>query len=241
MELDRLQRDVRVLKVYAVVATSFLLGGLFLASTHAQTQRQKFTEIDVERINVVEPDGRVRLVLANSQRQAASVVEGRTIAPGRSRAAGMIFFNEEGDEVGGLIFSGHKQDGAARAAGSLTFDQYRQDQTVALQYGEEGGQRRAGLAVIDRPETSLAAIADLLEKRQATSSADRAAVDREIVARGGLSATRMFVGKDPDGNATLVLSDSQGRKRLLLSVDRQGSPKIQFLDAAGKTLREIRP
>src|SRR5258708_2313118 len=125
MDLDRLRRDVRVLKLYAIVATVIVLVGLlFVTSMRAQSQRQKFTEIDVERINVVDRDGHLRLVIANSERQAPGVIDGRTIAAGRTRAAGMIFFNQEGDEVGGLTFSGRNLDGRPRASAGLTFDQY---------------------------------------------------------------------------------------------------------------------
>ena len=59
----------------------------------------------------------------------------------------MIFYNDEGTEDGGLIFSGKKENGKVSAVGSLTFDQYEQDQTIALQYIDDSGQRRAGLAI----------------------------------------------------------------------------------------------
>ena len=39
------------------------------------------------------------------------------------RQAGMIFFSELGDEVGGMVFSGRSQNGVPFASGSLTFDQ----------------------------------------------------------------------------------------------------------------------
>src|SRR5688572_24965713 len=144
----RLRRDIRLLKASAAISTLAitLLTGLGLAQ--APPARQRFQEIDVERINVIERDGRVRLVLSNAERQADAVIDGRTIAPGRRRPAGMIFFNEEGDEVGGLVFAGGRQNGIPQASGSLTFDQFKQDQTVALQYAENGGRRRAGLAII---------------------------------------------------------------------------------------------
>jgi len=35
--------------------------------------------------------------------------------------------------------------------GSLTFDQYEQDQTIALQYVDDSGKRRAGLMIKDYP------------------------------------------------------------------------------------------
>jgi hypothetical protein len=47
----------------------------------------------------------------------------------------MLFFNDEGTENGGLIFSGPKnKDGKViDSGGSLTFDQYEQDQIVQIE------------------------------------------------------------------------------------------------------------
>jgi hypothetical protein len=46
------------------------------------------------------------------------------VATARKRPAGIIFFNDEGDEGGGLVFQGQKGESTA----SLTLDQYQQDQ-----------------------------------------------------------------------------------------------------------------
>jgi hypothetical protein len=51
-----------------VVTTLLIVAALFAVRGVAQSQRQRFTEIDVERINVVEPDGRIALAIANTQR-----------------------------------------------------------------------------------------------------------------------------------------------------------------------------
>jgi hypothetical protein len=236
-----LRRDVRLLQAWVVVATAGLvvLGVSWLGE--AQTARTRFEEIDVERINVVESDGTVRLVISNSARQADAVIAGRVIAPGRGRPAGMIFFNQQGDEVGGLIFSGREGQNGPIASGSLTFDQYQQDQTVQLQYVEQNGRRRAGLAVIDRPARPLTDYVDLVARREATTNGDeRAAVQREIDAFGQ-AKQRMYVGKNLDGDATLTLADAQGRNRLSLSVDAAGAARIAFLDEAGNVVREIVP
>ena len=237
-----LRRDIRLLQLWAIVSSGIVVLLTAAGFTQGQARGTRFEEISVERINIVEQDGRVRLVLANGSRQADRVLDGQVIAPGRNRPAGMIFFNELGNEVGGLMFTGRQQDGRHDATASLTFDQWRQDQTVALQYVDQNGQRRAGLAVIDRPNTSLAARVDLTEKRRtATTDADRAAIDRDITALGPQSVPRMFVGRGMEGSATLVLSDPQGRQRLVLSVDTGGRPTIRFLDESGKAVREIVP
>ncbi len=237
-----LRRDIRLLQLWAIVSSGVLVLLTAAGFTQGQPRGTRFEEISVERINIVEQDGRVRVVLANGARQADAVMDGRVLAPGRNRPAGMIFFNDIGDEVGGLIFSGRPQGSGYSATASLTFDQWKQDQTVALQYVDQNGQRRAGLAVIDRPNTSLATRVDLTGKRRtATTDAERTAIDREIAALGTQEVPRMFVGRDNEGRATLALSDPQGRQRLLLSVDSGGRATIRFLDESGKAVREIVP
>jgi len=235
------RRQMRLLKAYAItsVVAALVLGAVAIGQ--AQSNRAQFDEIDVKRINIVEDDGRVRLVLSNAARQHPGVVDGRQFPP-RRRPAGLLFFNELGDEVGGLVFSGSSQDGIVRASSSLTLDQFRQDQTIALQYVDERGQRRAGLAVIDRPQTSLAALVNLMDKRAAAKSdEERAAIDKEIAALGPQSTPRMFVGRDVTGTAILSLSDRQGKRRLVMSVAQDGQSKIQFLDASGRVTKEIAP
>lgn len=237
----KLRRDLRLLQAWVVAATGGLvvLGMSWL--TEAQGTRTRFEEIDVERINIVESDGRVRLVLANGARQADAVIGGRVLVPGRNRPAGLMFFNQEGDEVGGLIYSGRMGENGPIASGSLTFDQYQQDQTVALQYVEQNGRRRAGLAVIDRPQRPLPEYVDLVARRNAaTSDDDRASIEGEIAAFGQ-TRQRVYVGKNLDGDATLTLADADGRERLALSVDAAGAARIRFLDSAGNVVREIVP
>ena len=158
--MEKLQRDVRLLKAYAFVVT-LLLGVLAFAGFSQGNQKNKFAEIDVERINVIEKDGKLKMVISNSERQHPGVIDGRTLS--RTRPAGMLFFNDKGDECGGLSFNGDQKDGKANAGALLAFDRFLQDQTVAIQYGENNGQYSAGLRVWDRPDSSLGEVVDKLQ------------------------------------------------------------------------------
>ena len=86
-----------------MLALAVLAGAAFQQAA----QKTKFTEIDVERINVVEADGTVKLVIANHDRAPDQVMDGRS-APRRenNKAPGITFFNDTGDEAGGLKVSG---------------------------------------------------------------------------------------------------------------------------------------
>ena len=78
MDTRRIERDLRLLKGYALVMT-IMVGGLGLTAftREGQPARQRFTEIDVERINVIEPDGKYRLVLSNRPRSIGPIYKGQ--------------------------------------------------------------------------------------------------------------------------------------------------------------------
>src|SRR6266536_3117551 len=100
---NKLQRDVRLLKAYSILIT-VLLGVIAFTAASRADQKTKFEEIDVERINIVEKDGKLKMVISNGERQHPGVVDGKTLS--RTRSPGILFFNEKGDECGGLSFSG---------------------------------------------------------------------------------------------------------------------------------------
>ena len=49
-----------------------------------------------------------------------------------------------------------------------------------------------------------------------------------------LAAQRVFIGRDRGKNATLALSDPEGKVRARLVVDSLGNAGLEFLDANGK-------
>ena len=118
MDDSRIQRDLRFLKGYALVM-SLIVGVLSLGAFSGkgttllgdvQGGNAKFKEIDVERINVVEPDGKYRLVLSNRPRSIGPIYKGKPFGyPGGGRP-GMIWFNDEGTENGGFGFTGSRCD-----------------------------------------------------------------------------------------------------------------------------------
>jgi len=231
--IAKLVKEVRFLKIYAAVIT-LMFGFLALSVFRQAAQKTKFAEIDVERINVVEKDGRLKMVISNSERQHPGVVEGKIIPRQGAREPGIIFFNERGDECGGLAFAGDLKDGQANASALLAFDRFRQDQTVGIQYGERNGQYSAGLRVWDRPETSLVPVIEKVEAiRKMSDGPEKTAALEELRKTSG-AAERVMVGRDHDKAAVIKLSDAKGNPRIKMSVDKEGTPMLIFLDETGK-------
>ena len=239
MDDRRLARRVRVLELYAAASTCVLLV-FALTAFRRQPGRARFTEMDVERINVVEPDGKLRMVIANRPRSIGPIYKGKEFGYKGGGRPGIIFFNDEGSENGGLGFSGARgADGTYRASSQLAFDQYDQDQILYLSYTDQNGVRRTGLTVADRAEAN---IFDLVQARDSIQSALPAGPARDSALRvlmgprNGvpLVAQRVFLGRDPAKSAVVNLSDPQGKPRLRLVVDSTGRARVEFLDADGR-------
>lgn len=235
--------EIRALKRYNLAVTILVL--MMAATGFVQQQRQRFGEIDVERVNIVEPDGKLRMVLSNKARSPGPIAYGKPFGYAGGNRPGIIFFNDEETENGGLTFGGQTRDGKFESIGHLSFDQYNQDQVVYLQYIDENGKRRMGLTVADRadvPILGLVAERDSIEKMP-DGPAKTAAMQKWAAPRNGvpLFAQRVYVGRDPNRAAVLNLSDPQGRPRLRLRVDSLGAASVEFLDAAGKVVRRWLP
>jgi hypothetical protein len=88
-----LHSQVRLLRVHAVVSSTVAL--VLIASAFHNQRPTRFETIDVERINVVEKDGRVRMVISNLARSPAPIERGREFGYAPGNRAGMIFYNDE--------------------------------------------------------------------------------------------------------------------------------------------------
>ena len=234
-----LRRQLRFLQA-SVMATTLLLVVL-AASAFRQTRPQNMGEITVERINVVDANGTLRLVISNKDRQHPGVIGGKTLQRPRPYA-GLLFFNDQGDEAGGLTLTGREENGRRRANAGLMFDQLGQDQTIGFEYTEEDRQRSAGFKVWDRPESPLADLVDQVNAANAIQDqSQRTAALTKIRASAPQPAQRVFIGKSRDRVASVLLADAQGHNRLALKVDAEGAASIEFLDADGKVVRRVGP
>ena len=233
-----LERDVLFLKRYAVIST-LAFGVLAVVGFNRQKGPTKFEEIDVERINVVEPDGKYRMVISNRPRSIGPIYKGKPFGyPGGGRP-GIIFFNDEGTENGGLTFVGRRgPDGKVSASTHMSFDQFDQDQVLNLDYAESDGKRRVGVSVDDRVEANIYDM--VLERdslmRIADSASRASALERWRAPRNGVPivARRVFVGRDQARAAIVNLSAPDGKPRLRMLVDSLGDARIEFVDANGK-------
>ncbi|WP_143121142.1 hypothetical protein [Streptosporangium canum] len=244
LEIVKVERQLRRMRVCLItaVAAAVATAAIMANSGEAVAQdggKAKFDEIEVQRINVVEPDGKPRMVLSNKERSPGVVVNGVDLGNAGTRP-GMTFYNGEGDESGGLGTDNGVNDGKPWAVGQLSFDQYKQDQTLVLRYMEQEGVRGVGLAVNDRPEAPLPESFE--EYKKIEQMPPGPARDQAMAAyrKKYPSPQRVFIGKNPDKSSAVTLADGKGTPRIVMRVDQDGNPRIQFLNAKGKVTRTIK-
>lgn len=190
-------------------------------------------ELTVQRINVVEPDGTTRLVISNAARLPDAVIGGETL-PREARAPGILAYNGLGEETGGWLFDSVEREDGVHAYSSLTFDQYRQDQTLQLVYSDEAGNRLVGLRIKDRPDIPAGEHRRRLDAALALPEGEA----RDAALAPLLAPDRLFIGKSGDRSA-LWLLDASGKPRIKLVVDGTGDPRLEFLDAAGHVIDRL--
>jgi hypothetical protein len=221
--------------VLTVVFAMVILGGA------AMVRNQTFGIITARRINIVEPDGTVRLTISNrADFPGAWNRKKEYPRPDRTEAAGMLFMSEEGTEQGGFIWGASQlPDGTIENHTHLSLDQYEENQVFAVDAGQEGKNKFSRITMADQGDYPME------EKRKANDEIERLPANEQDAAWGKFYAShrhdvkRVALGRAPDGSVGLELRDQNGRVRIALAVRSTGEPLMQFLNEDGKVIHEF--
>jgi hypothetical protein len=252
--MTTIKNSKNILKITTIIASSaatlfFSMNMIAEASYKRQiAAAEQFKTINVERINIVEPDGTVKMVITNANDfpTGSEAVNGRIVNKTRKKRSGMLFFNEEGMESGGLIYDGRK-DGEGHSSGlSLTYDQYDGDQVMQLITTDaaKGDKRSVSSALVfnDRPEkeTQLKTAEIMDELENITDSAERRKKYMAYREQGFLGgAPRVMLGKTRSENNGLFLFAKDGSPRAMFYVDNNDEVKFDIYNAKGEVVHSL--
>jgi hypothetical protein len=202
---NRLLSEIRLLKIYAAALT-LGLAVLCLTAFTPSAQKQKFEEIDAERINILDAHGTRQLVISNKDRFPDPIVNGHELK--RSvKPAGLVFCDAKGNEAGGLVTS-QTESGKISL---LAFD-YATAEAIDLGVESDGMKYSASFLISDPPpaETKLEEAASKQQTRIAIQNKNK--------------------------DAQITLADANGKERIKLKVAADGAASIQILDRDGKVV-----
>lgn len=232
-------RELVFLRAFAAcVVGAMLLLSMFAFKTNANRQ---FRTLDVERINIIEADGTVKMVITNAAHfptKGDSI--NNTVYHERKKRAGMLFFTEDGKECGGLIYDGTKDNNGHNSGLSLTYDQYDGDQVMQLLTTDsKKGDRRIVSSMLtfnDRAVNETQNSNNLInqELEAIKDPAERRKKYDQYVAQGRIGATpRIMLGKTRSENNGLFLFDDKGNYRAQFSIDKDNNVKLVAYDENG--------
>ena len=235
--MENLQKQIKALKIYAGILTALVLVLIATAFRQNNSDNEHFKHITAERIDIVDANGQIRMAISNHDRQHPGTLGGKEL-PKRDRPAGMIFFNDDGDECGGLVYDGNK-----KGAGMVySIDQYLNDQIMQIQYNQynEGKtlQRSYGFKLWDKydnyPSAKVMAYVDSLKKLNDTNAYNTGI--KKLQQPGVITAERLFVGKNTKGEVGLFLRDDKGKPRLKIYINSKNQPVIETLNDKGEVI-----
>lgn len=242
-------KDKRTILIGLLIIWNFYL----TFKTHF-IQDSSFRIINAERINIVEKDGTKKLGIFSSGQYELGTAERQ----GQNQISGMLFFNEEGLEAGGLVYRGKEIDGGQNSSAGLMFDGYRQDQTIALQHNEQKTDSSSfyedGLRIMSRPDRAdIDTEYDFYalkypdqfgdENTPRLSPEEIDSIDMALARLNKVAKQRIYLGSkrglrngewfDESG---LYVQNKYGKTVIKIFVDQTNRPKISIYDSLGSQL-----
>ncbi|AUD04072.1 hypothetical protein [Spirosoma pollinicola] len=244
--MENLVSKVKKLQMAVVALISLNLFFLVTSYKPKESKHEKFEEISVDRINIVDKKGVTKMVIASQD-----MLRKDSKDPGVSEGftySGMLFRNEEGEECGGLIFNGKKTKTGQSADAGLTLDQYNQDQNVVIEHNETVDRAESsikdGLTVIQRPDYTkrrdeYKKYEEIDKLMQTTAQKD--SLRTYYATQGVTSRRRLFVGIEHGvksqksyNEAGLFIRNKAGANAIKLYVDDNNIPHFEVYDLSGK-------
>ena len=238
--MKKINRELVILRTFTVCVVASMAVLLF---AFKEAGNQKFGTIDVERINIVEADGTVKMVITNVEQfpNGTETVNGIVTNKGRKKRSGMIYFNEEGLECGGFIYDGAKNKNGHSSGLSLTYDRYDGDQVMQLLTTDQArGDRRVESSLLifndrkgnanNEETTKIWEEIDSIKDEKL-----RQEKRKEYTDKGLIGATRrIMLGSTRGQSNGLFLFGKDGKRRGMFYVDKNNNIKLEAYNDKGE-------
>lgn len=238
--MNQLLKKIYLLKVWVLITNLALV---FLAY-QILSKKILADEITAKRINVVSENNEYRMVISNETRQHSGRIEGKDM-PHRKRPAGIIFFNNEGNESGGIISMVDSNGGKINSGMSFTMDRYNHDQVIQILnnevYDNNEEKIQRGFLISEFPKgAKFFNLHDEYSKIEKIEDKElRRKKTIELLQKEG-ARKRIYLGRNFNNETGLTLYDQSGEPKLKIFIDPTGKPKFEYTDNDGKSINLLK-
>lgn len=193
------------MKKISQIALAFYAGVLTVAflwlSYSFKTMNETFEEITVKRINIVDESGVKRIILSNQEKMEPPIIMGKKYKRALS-PAGIVFYNEKGDECGGIALSKNPETSTY----ALALD-YNNADAIGLitQQSNLQDSYRSGLIINDK-DTSGKVGSNVNRINLMTDNGNSS-----LVINGPDEKPRIIISVDSIGNPLFKIIDKNGK------------------------------
>ena len=236
MKRRSIRRELGVLRVYAflstVAASIFLVGAI-------QAKNASFDTLTVHRINVMDREGKLAMILTDHDDFPLPIVNGKAVKrQSGNDENGIVFYNQLGNEQGALIWDGRDaKDGTFKSETTLSYDSVRTDQLLQVDDYNGNGHQNAFMIGWNEPDFTTPEYQQFSREWQTAATLDQKRALRRKYPNQSVHQ-RFFFGYDDD-KSRVTLHDAGGRPRINMFVTNDGQAKLQFLDADGKVIYQL--
>jgi len=238
--MKNLNRELVILRTFTICTVVCVFA--FLSFAFTSIENQKFGTIDVERINIVEADGTVKMIITNEEQfpTGETTINGRELTNNRKKRSGMLYFNEDGIECGGFIYDGEKDENGHSAGLSLTYDRYDGDQVMQLKTVDvqKGDKRKVSSSLVFNDRTGNLSQEETTKVMEEINSIEdknlRRQKYKEYASQGLIGARpRIMIGKTGSENNGMFLFDDKGGLRANFRIGKDNQVKLEIYDEQG--------
>lgn len=239
MEVESLKQEIRILR--ALVMAMLGIGTIVLVgAVRGGWPNESFDTLAVHRINVLDREGKVAMVITNHDDFPAPIVNGKAVV--RSSGGdenGIVFYNQTGNEQGALIWDGQiAKDGSFSSGTTLSYDSVKTDQLLQVDDANDNGRQSAYVIGWNEPDNSTPQFQQFIAAMDAAPNREARRAIRERYPRFN-APFRFLFGYDQDSVSRVMLADGKGKPRISMFVTASGRAKLQFLDARGKVVYQF--
>lgn len=223
--------------ILTLIAILFILV-FFLFFSLIKLKKGEFKKIKVSEIEIVKGNGLPSMIIFSDE-IPEPMVDGKKY-PKELRtfkekpSGGIIYYNNNGDEMGGFVFGGRMEGEKPNQWVIFTFDAYKQNEIFQFTITQSGEKKTFEINFFSQPDKSLLPVIermkDIVKIRDKEEKNEALKKLKEWMDAEYPDAYKNLIEISYDnGKGKIEINDKNGNPRIKIFIDENNNPKIEMI------------